>query len=308
MSYKSDTTRANRTSEAIEFPAVFLIDNCNCCNLKCSVCDHKNMTNYRPFQIMDFELYKKIINEIAIENPNAKVWEIFFGEPFLCLDMADRIRYAKRKGLTDVVLNTNGVLMNKEKARAVIEAGLDAIYVGIDSINEKSYNQIRIGGDYNRVCKNVLDYKDLLDKIGKPNQKIFVQFVVSDINEKEIDDFKNFWEKHGIGIKIRPKISWAGLVDAPNLWENKDVSRKPCYWLMRTINICADGEVSLCSVDLHCQVKCGNIKNNSIKELWDGKLKEYRNMHKNGRYNELPKLCRDCRDWQSAYAEFYGSY
>jgi len=268
------------------------------------MCDHKNMTKYRPFEILDFGLYKKIIDEIALENPSARVWEIFFGDPFLCPDMVKRIKYAKKKGLKDVVLNTNGVLMVKEKSKALIEAGLDAMYVGIDAARAETYDKIRIGGDFKLARQNVLDYRDLLKENDNQNQKLFVQFVISDINEGEVDDFKNFWIKQEVNVKIRPKISWAGLIEAANLRPNAEAQRKPCYWLMKTINICADGEVALCSVDLHCQVKCGNVKNGSIKELWRDKLMDYRAMHKSGRFNELPLLCRDCRDWQSAYAEF----
>jgi MoaA/NifB/PqqE/SkfB family radical SAM enzyme len=304
MSYKSDLKKVKRIDEAENFPEVVLIDNSNCCNLRCSMCDHKNMTKYRPFQNLDFELYKKIIDEIAIENPRARVWEIFFGESFLVPDLPARIKYAKDKKLTDVVTNTNGVLMTKDKAKKVIQAGLDAIYVGIDAAKESTYNKIRVGGDFKKARQNVLNYKKLLGQYGRPEQKIFVQFVVSDINEKEVDGFKGYWIKHGINVKIRPKVSWAGLVEATNLRSNAEVQRKPCYWLMKTINICADGEVAFCSTDLHCRVKCDNIKKHSIKELWNGKLKEYRKMHKELRFGELPKLCRECRDWQSAYAEF----
>jgi pyruvate-formate lyase-activating enzyme len=305
MNYKSDTKKADRILEAENFPEVILIDNCNCCNLRCSMCDHKNMIKYRRFQILNFNLYKKVIDEIAQENPDARVWEIFFGDPFLCPDMAKRIEYAKRKGLKDVVLNTNGVLMTSNKAKALIEAGLDAMYVGVDAATEETYNKIRIGGDFKKVINNVLSYKRLLKIYGKSNQKLLVQFVVSDDNKDELEDFKKFWDKENINAKIRPKISWAGLIEAKNLWANQEVGRKPCYWLMRTINICANGEVALCSVDLHCQVKCGSVLDYSIRELWSGKLKEYRQMHKDGRFDELPKLCRECRDWQSAYAEFF---
>ena len=117
MGYKSNISKADRIQEATDFPRVILIDNCNACNLRCSMCDHKNMKAYRKVQLMDLGLYKKLIDEIANENANARVWEIFFGEPFMCRDMAKRIRYAKNKGLTDVVLNSNGVMMSREKAQ-----------------------------------------------------------------------------------------------------------------------------------------------------------------------------------------------
>jgi len=304
MTANNDLNKADRSGEAVGFPAVILIDNCNACNLRCSMCDHPNMTKHRKVQIMDMGLYRKLIDEIAVENPSARIWQIFFGDPFMCRDMPERIRYAKQKGLTDVVLNTNGMLMKPEKARAVIEAGLDAMYVGIDAAKADTYEKVRVGGKYETAVANVLAYRDLLNEIGRPDQKLFVQFVVSDINEDQVEDFKAFWTSHGVNVKIRPKVSWAGLVSADNLRENEQVERRPCYWLMRTINICADGRTALCSVDVHCRVPCGDANTNSIKELWQGQLREYRAMHKEGRFSELPEMCRGCRDWQSGYADF----
>ncbi len=301
--FKSQRTKANRISEAVRFPEVILIDNCNACNLRCSMCDHRNMKRYRRIQIMEMGLYKRLIDEIAAENPGARVWEIFFGEPFICRDMPKRVRYAKEKGLKDVVLNSNGVLMTRERAKAIIQAGLDTMYVGIDAATEGTYNKIRVGGKFSRAVENVLQYRDLLVRYGNGQQKLFVQFVVSDINESEVKDFERFWIEKGVNVKIRPKVSWAGLVDATNLQENDQVARKPCYWLMQTINICADGQVAFCSVDVHCRVKCGNVNSQSIKEVWQGKLKEYRRMHREGKFDHLPQMCRGCSDWQSAYAE-----
>jgi MoaA/NifB/PqqE/SkfB family radical SAM enzyme len=229
MTYKSDVNKVQRTQEAVHFPEVVLIDNFSGCNLRCSMCDHPNIMKYRKIQLMDFELYKKIIDEIAQKNPRARIWEIFFGDPCLCKDMAERIRYAKSKGLTDVVVNTNGVLLTEERAKAWIQAGLDAIYVGIDAFKPETYDKIRVGGNYETAVKNVLKYRDLLEKYGKKSQKIFVQFVVSDINAGEVTDFKRFWKENGVNVKIRPKVSWAGLVDAGNLQDNKQLNRKPCY-------------------------------------------------------------------------------
>jgi len=304
MSYTSDINKVTRTSEATDFPQVVLIDNCSACNLRCSMCSHKDIRKHREIMTMDISLYHKLIDEIALENPSARVWQIFFGDPFMCKDISERVRYAKEKGLTDVVLNTNGMLMTPERSKPLIEAGLDAIYVGIDAVKPETYEQIRVGGKYETAVANVLAYRDLLKEVGRPDQKLFVQFVISEINEDQVEDFKAFWTSEGVNVKIRPKVSWAGLVDAGNLQENEQVGRRPCYWLMRTINICADGRAALCSVDVHCRVPCGDANTTSIKELWAGLLSQYRAMHNEGRFAELPEMCRNCRDWQSGYADY----
>jgi uncharacterized Fe-S cluster-containing radical SAM superfamily enzyme len=304
MSKKSDIGQANRVEEAIGFPKVLLIDNCNACNLRCSMCDHVNMKKYRKVQLMDIDLFHKIIDEIALERPDARVWMIFFGEPCMCRDMPERIRYAKGQGLTDVVLNSNGVMLNAKRARAYVEAGLDALYVGIDSATAETYDKIRVGGDFDKAVANVLGYRDMLERHGNGSQRLFVQFVEDDINQHEIEAFKSFWTSHGVNVKVRPKVSWAGLVGADNLQSNANAGRKPCYWLMQTINICADGRVALCSVDVHCRVDCGSVVGRTVKDVWQDGLARLRAIHREGRFEELPEMCRNCRDWQSAYANY----
>ena len=304
MAYKSNISRLDRIQNIVDFPKVVLIDNCSACNLKCSMCDHVNIRNYRKVKTMDFDLYTKIIDEIALENPDARVWQIFFGDPFLCKDMPRRLHYAKDNGLTDVVLNSNGAMMTADKAKKYIDAGLDALYVGIDAFSPEVYSKIRVGGYYKKAVDNVLMYRDLLNQYGNDNQKLYVQFVECDLNEHEKEDFKDFWTGEGINVKIRPRISWAGLIEADNLHNNADVERKPCYWLMQTMNICADGRVAFCSVDIHCRVNCGDVKKDSLKKIWNSSLNKYREMHEKYRFEELPELCRNCSDWQSAYADF----
>lgn len=305
MSYHSDTDLATRVTQSEGFPEVVLIDNTSACNLRCSMCDHVNIRKYRKIEIMPEALYHRIIDEIARERPDARIWEIYYGDPFLLKTMPQRVQYAKDKGCTDVVLNTNGVLMTRERAQPLIEAGLDAIYVGIDAASAETYDKIRVGGNFEQAVANVLTYRDLLKEHGHPDQQLYVQYVISDLNEHETEDFRRFWTKHGVNVKIRPRVSWAGLIDAPNLRSNDEVERKPCYWLMRTINICTDGRVALCSADTHCRVTCGNVYDESIKTIWNTTLKAYRDMHTQKRWEELPEMCAGCRDWQSAYAEFF---
>jgi radical SAM protein with 4Fe4S-binding SPASM domain len=125
-----------------------------------------------------------------------------------------------------------------------------------------------------------------------------------EINKTEKAQFINFWKKQGIGVKIRPMVSWAGMIETSNL-SSKIEERWPCHWAMQTMSILNDGRVVTCAVDLDAKFVVGNISYNSIKEIWGGKLKELRDLHTKGNFKKLPPHCRDCRDWQSARAEYY---
>jgi radical SAM protein with 4Fe4S-binding SPASM domain len=258
--------------------------------------------------IMPWELFTKIIDEVAVADKNVRVWMVFFGEALILKKtkptIFDMITYAKSKGLTDVVLNSNANLMDEDAARRLIESGLDAIYFGIDAFTPETYAKLRVGGNYKRVINNIRNLITLKKKINVENPEIYVQFVEMDINTHEKEDFIRFWEKQGVTVKIRPKISWGGLIEAPNLiLSNKN--RWPCYWAMQTMSITDTGKVVKCAVDLDARFIAGDVNTQSLKEIWNKELKKIRQLHISKEFNKLPDDCRECRDWQSARADYY---
>lgn len=290
-----------RITDAGNFPKVILLDTISYCNLSCLLCGYRIMT--RKKGKMSMALYRKLIDEIADKDKKARVWMVFVGEALILrYQLYWEILYAKRKGLEDVVLNSNGCLLDKDTSIALIESGLDAIYVGVDAFTVETYNKLRVGGNYNEVVANVNTLLALKQKMGVTKPDVFVQFVKTKDNESEADDFRNYWTAQGANVKIRPQVTWAGTVES---WKVKPIKRYPCYWAMRTINICWDGRVVLCSVDYDAKFVAGNVSQNSIQDVWLGSFKNIRNANLQSDYKALPSFCRDCSDWQMASAEYY---
>ncbi|MDP2922434.1 MAG: radical SAM protein [Candidatus Omnitrophota bacterium] len=298
--------KEGRLTDAGEFPKVVLIDTVSLCNLRCSMCVHKNMK--RKQGVMQWKLFTKIIDEITMVDKNARVWMVFFGEALILKktkpSIFDLIKYAKDKGLRDVVLNSNANLLDLKTAKALIACGLDAIYIGIDAFLPETYSKIRVGGNYKKTVRNILTLIKLKNKSKSSKPKIYVQFVEMNINRAQKKDFIEFWKKYDVTIKIRPMVSWAGSIDAPNLvLDNK--ARWPCYWALQTMSITDTGKVVTCAVDLDATFIAGDVNKNSLKEIWNGKLKGLRALHIAKKFNRLPDNCKNCKDWQSARADYY---
>jgi radical SAM protein with 4Fe4S-binding SPASM domain len=295
-----------RLDDAGIFPKVVLIDTTSFCNLKCSMCVHKDMK--RKKGNMSWKLFTKIIDEIAATEKKTRVWMVFFGEALILKrtkpSIFDMIRYGKDSGLRDVVLNSNANLLDKEAAQGLIDSGLDAIYIGIDAATAQTYQRIRVGGDYRQTVKNVLRIIELKKKVGAVNPRIFVQFVEMESNKSEKELFISFWKKHGVTVKIRPMVSWAGSIAAPNLIMPNS-QRWPCYWAMQTMSITNEGKVVTCAVDLDARYVAGDANKMTLKKIWNSKLKKIRQLHRLGKFSQLPRICSECRDWQSARADYY---
>lgn len=282
------------------FPGMIPIDNISHCNLRCSMCSRSQMK--RKPGIMEMGLFKRIVDEVSKEQKDTKVWLNFFGEPTLLQDMPERISYAKSKGLTNLSINTNANLLTAEISEQYIKAGLNYLYAGLDAITHGAYAKLRIGGDLDRAVENVLGYKELLMKHGDAEQRVFVQFIVMDENESEIEEFLSFWRSHGVSAKVRPKITWINMVKADTKERVKHEDRFPCPWMIEMLCIMNDGRVGLCGLDSDCMYEIDDVRLKSIKEIWNTTHKLIRERFIENR--DLPEMCLTCTDWAGKIAVY----
>lgn len=305
MTEKFNTYYQEKEYELLDFPTIIPIDTVSLCNLKCSMCMTKNSTRKKGF--MSWKLFTKIIDEIAEKNKNAYVFMAFSGEPLVRAkykpNIFEMIKYAKGKGLTKVVMNSNGCLMNKENVKQILDSGLDEIFIGVDAFSEEVYKQNRCGGNYKKTVKNILYLLKERKKRKNSNLKIECQFIELDNNIHQRQAFIDFWTKKGAYVKIRPMVTWAGKINREVKTETIP-NRKPCAWAMTTMVVAHTGQVVNCACDLGAEINLGDINQNSIEEIWNTTLKEFRTNHLKHNWDKTSELCRNCRDWQSS-GEFH---
>jgi len=145
------------------FPAVVRIETTNACNARCVICPHKDMN--RPIRQMDDALFDRILDECAA----ARCREIHlhnFGEPLLDKRLEHRIRRAKEKGIAKVKIFSNGSLLTAERARVLIDAGLDEIKISFDGATREEFEAIRRPLKFDRVVANVEQLVKLRNELG----------------------------------------------------------------------------------------------------------------------------------------------
>jgi len=284
------------------FPSVIVMELTNYCNLRCSMCAHQYMT--RNQGQMDKQLAMKVLDEIAVVNRNARVWMNGYGESLIIRKavLYEVIAYAKEKGIRDVVLNSNGILLDEEAARCLVHAGLDQIFIGIDSCTPETYQKLRVGGDYQKVVRNVKQALEIVRNSQAEKPIVTVQLIEMEENQHEKEDFIAYWKEQGARVRIQPKVSWLRAVEAKKLMST---DRYPCHWVMHCAAILYDGRVTLCGGDYEPHFVAGNVIDESLQSIWQGKLREIRELHRVGNYESLPPVCRDCKDWQAIGGQFY---
>ncbi len=293
--------RAKKTLVQTDFPTQVVVESTSICNFDCPGCPSPTLHRSRGF--IDMELFKKIVDEIAVEKPDTQLWFAFMGEAFLWKNLFELIRYAKARGLTDTRLNTNGSIMTEKKIRDIHDSGVDRIIVSIDGHSRETFDAIRPwkAGNYDTVRANTIKLLDRAKDEKWTHPEIWVQMVVQDLNAHEESAFRSFWSAKGAVVKVRPMFSWGEKVEAKKL-EQAEIPRDfPCPWLMRQMVIAYDGTFLLCNADSEAEYPLGNANKISIKEAWNGRLKEIRDQHIGNDFS-FPK-CVTCPDWKVGMSE-----
>ena len=283
-----------------EFPQYVIVEPTNYCNLKCIMCPHEVMPRVKGF--MDFELFKKIVDEITLKSPKSKLWPAVLGESLIAGDRFKKmVDYAVGKQV-DIVLNTNGTLLNDDWIDYITFSGIKEVILGIDGLTKETYEKVRVNGQHERMRQSLIKLiKSCHDVDGAPS--VILQYIVMQENEHEVEDFKTYWLKQGAIVKVRLKQGWGDHISNELPYSHKDRAF-PSPWLIRNFLVLWDGTVCQCDADCcEARAQVGNLRDSSIQELWLGELKQRRMRHWQGDFSDA--LCLTCDDWQVGLSEFY---
>jgi radical SAM protein with 4Fe4S-binding SPASM domain len=273
------------------------------CNAKCVFCSYKYFED--KGMLMDFKIFKKIIDEIAFFNGKDIDLTPMMGEPLLDSNLFEKIKYAKKKGLK-ISMYTNGILLDKNNNyKKLADSGIDGIMISAGDVDPKMDAEI-----YNISIKSSKErWKGIIKLIdyfsAKKNKKIKLSFRPKRapwmiIKEHE---FKTILEKLGEkNINFLLKYdNWGGLIKKENLIGIMGLKKPfkktfiPCKNL-NALSIFPDGSVRLCGcrvkTSIYDELLIGNIKNNSLLELINSK--KVLNIKKSFLSDNPPKICKNC--------------
>jgi radical SAM protein with 4Fe4S-binding SPASM domain len=274
----------------IAIPFLVFLDPANICNFQCKFCPTGdraliNKVN-RKSCLMDFELYKKIIDDLCEFEKPIKVLRLYKdGEPLLNPRFADMVKYAKeRQCALQVDTTTNGSLLNPDKNLELIEAGLDRIHISLGGLSEESYkNFANYNINFDKFVKNIRHFYE-----HKKNCTVCIKIVGDGLSEEEKDRFFNIFGDIADRIFIEhvapcwPKFDMHDVVpnSSVGIYGQEIREVEVCPYIFYSLSINSDGKVSLCFLDWSRELIVGDVKTDSFKNIWRSEtLFAYRKMH-----------------------------
>ena len=286
-------------------PFLVIIDVANVCNFRCKFCfqslDKSTLRDmgFKP-AMMSMDLFKKTISEIKKFPDRIKRLYLFaHGESLLNKNLPDMIAWAKAHDAADIIqITTNGSLLTPDLNMKLIRAGLDELRISVEGLSAESYAKVAgVTIDFDSFLNNIKHFYQ-----NKGSCKLYIKVINIALKDGEEKVFYRLFDDMCDNASIEYVTPYYDGVDYEALFpkhgktilggEKRPISVCPRIFYM--LNICPDGNVTMCNVDNLERYVFGNVKTNSLVKLWNGEAyTKLRLQHLQQKGREHP-LCNKC--------------
>ena len=304
-----DSSVRSLASTLEEWPGALLIDITNRCNAKCVWCPNPDLTNVGA---MDMNIYRKIISDYGTRG--GVITFGTFGEPLMDKNIKERIEYLRLyPKIHKIEILTNGFFLNENIVPTIIKNGV-GVDISLDELDKQTFENVK-KMSFDIVRDNIVNFLDANSKAIKPvpvNIRIKTMKTVEETLEQELFKIITSYDCSVVLNSIDDNIisNWAGKLDKEAFIKEYEISTNnktqfthkrfnqtniaPCTQLWKWMVVYWDGSVVLCCADMFSQAIVGDLKSNSIVEVWNGpKMKGHRDQMIDRKRFDLP-ICQDC--------------
>jgi len=284
-----------------DYPLTVNLELVNRCNLECVMC-HQEYRNDSKKHAFDENMLDKLFADFKKNKLPALMLSI--SEPLLFKNIESVIKRAEAADIMDLFLFTNGALLNSKKAEMILNSGITRLFISLDASTQETYNEVRVPVSKRLLKENRLSYvekniKDFIELRNSKNKKlplVRVSFVAIKKNLHEVEKFKSKWEKIVDSVEVQMERPTEIFSQVKENDFSKSSSLKldnyNCTKPWADIAIYADGTVAPCCAFVGRKAPIGNVKENSVKEIWNGKKMEA--IREGFRNNNPIKVCQIC--------------
>jgi radical SAM protein with 4Fe4S-binding SPASM domain len=252
----------------------------NACNLSCTICP-VNRGMRRPRARQDLATFVRFLDR----NPGLEfVLPFQWGEPLLVRELPEMIAAATERRVRTMI-TTNGTLLDEERSRRLLDAGLGRLTLSVDG-DPETHRRIR-GIELEPLRRNLLRFRRMRDERRAPTA-IDVSMVVNGLTESRWQELRRTWRGAADRIQAIPQFM-------------AKARRHPCREPSRgSLVVLADGRVTVCCADPEGDAVVGHIDEAPLEEILNNaRMRAFRRAHFR---RAFPGICRECGEYDSPVA------
>jgi radical SAM protein with 4Fe4S-binding SPASM domain len=110
-------------------------------------------------------------------------------EPFTFEGILDYLETAVKYNIPKLTLTTNGLLLNRAQIEEIVTLGFPQMNISIDGATKRTYESIRIGGQFNKLIENLQNLAAIKQERNQETPRIQFNFVLMEENIEEVSLF-----------------------------------------------------------------------------------------------------------------------
>ncbi len=183
----------------------------NKCNIGCRYCD--------IWKCSDWQQSAERMKEVVDNFPYMDNVYWLGGETFLYKGFEDILEEGSKFSTLKQTIFTNGLLLN-ERILEKLAKGNIKLYIAIDAGKKETYEYLRRGASWDKLCSNLALIKEVRSKTGKNIDTVY-NVVVSKTNYKELFDVVELAKKYEFSrIRLMPIL---GNWKEENIFSSRDI-------------------------------------------------------------------------------------
>jgi organic radical activating enzyme len=289
------------------FPFFLNLEPTNACQLDCLFCSRQ--MSERPLGRVDLGTAAALMDEVA-RHPGTAVRFTGWGEPLLHPQIDELVKIVKERGIP-LKIYTNGLALTDALTDAILALEVDDLQFSMQGLNEKQYLFNRVGGDYEKLCRNIERVSRKRGGQKKPFLSILTSVLADELEEESPEDFTAKWlgtvDKVGVDLT---NLNFVRHLDrlSPHLGrQSAGLRRGRCVDVFLALEVKYDGLIQYCGQDSRSLPEhvIGRFPEMTLSEAWLGEAMEERR-NKVGRalgHEQFP-VCRNCYHNTDKYDAF----
>lgn len=310
----------NYLYETAPYPQCIEVETTTVCNFKCVFCEHTYWQE--KAQHMSYDQFTYILDQF----PDLKwIGVSGIGQSYLNPDYPRILDLCKSRGIY-IEQYDHCYYLNSDRARHIVEIGLDKILVSFDAATKETYDVVRVGSDWDTVLRNVKELDNWKKRLHSHWPEIYFHFVICKSNIHEVVMHLELLNKlkidvasvqfsrmlhdlnqENLFVEIPPNLQdevmrKSAELNIPVNWNANVSSCKPpqrtcTAWQMPFIFV--DGTViSCCALNeqndrpWQRETSLGNIFKQDFREIWYGE--KYQQLRQGLKDGGCPSGCGRC--------------
>lgn len=224
-------TNSVRLHRSIQQLAKVYLEPTNRCNITCRTCMRNTWDE--PLGMMSDSTFDRVLQSIRGLDPKPLVHLGGIGEPLFHPRAVEMVADLKTLGCM-VELITNGTLLTPQRARLLVGAGLDTLWVSLDGATPESYADVRLGAALPTVLEHLRQFRSMRKGFYHPKPEVGIAFVAMKRNIADLPKIIALGRSLGASrFSVSNVLPYTEELRGETLYEHtlKDIAYFESVWL-----------------------------------------------------------------------------